>query len=71
MSKAPLPRIQSIAFDRHECPARAVIVTSHGLVRVEWLEVAADRCWFSCGTGDAKQEAVPAIERIEQNWRSK
>jgi len=47
-------------------PARAVVVTHHGLVRVEWLEVAGNRCWFSSGTGDAKREAVPAIEHIEQ-----
>ena len=37
-------------------------MTSHGLVRVEWLEVAGDRCWFSSGTGDAKREAVASIE---------
>jgi len=43
-----------------------VVVTHHGLVRVEWLEVAGNRCWFSSGTGDAKREAVPAIEHIEQ-----
>jgi len=28
-------------------------------------DVAGDRCWFSSGTGDAKRETVPAIERIE------
>jgi hypothetical protein len=59
------PRIRSLHFDRHERPARAVIVTLHGLVHMEWLEVAGDRCWFSSGTGDAKREAVPAIEHIE------
>jgi len=60
------PRIRSLQFDRHERPARAVVVTRHGLVRVEWLEVAGgDRCWFASGTGDAKREAVPAIEHIE------
>jgi len=35
-------------------------------VRVEWKDVAGDRCWFSSGTGDAKREVVTAIERIEQ-----
>jgi len=35
-------------------------------VRVEWKDVAGDRCWFASGTGDAKREAVTAIERIEQ-----
>ena len=44
--------------------------TTHGLVRVEWLDVAGDRCWFSSGTGDAKREAVPVIERIEQMCES-
>lgn len=71
MSEGIFPRIQSIRFDRHERPARALIVTSHGLVRVEWLEVAGDRCWFSSGTGDAKRDAVAAIERIEQMCRSR
>ena len=37
------PRIRSLHFDSHERPARAVVVTCHGLVRVEWLEVAGDR----------------------------
>jgi hypothetical protein len=65
------PRIRSISFDRHERRARAVVVTRHGLVRVEWLVVAGDRCWFSSGTGDAKREAVPAIERIEKMCESR
>ncbi|MFZ4779024.1 MAG: hypothetical protein ACOYM3_26965 [Terrimicrobiaceae bacterium] len=63
--RADYPRIRSLHFDSHELPARAVVVTRHGLVRVEWLDVAGDRCWFSSGTGDAKREAVPAIEHIE------
>ena len=44
--------------------------TGHDLVRVEWLEVAGDRCWSSSGTGDAKREAVTAIERIEEMCES-
>ncbi len=36
-------------------------------MRVEWLEVAGERCWFASGTGDAKREAVPAIEHIVKN----
>ena len=64
------PRIRSLAFDRHERPASAVVVTRHGIVRVEWLEVAGDRCWFSSGTGDAKREAAMAIERIERMCES-
>jgi hypothetical protein len=69
MSDSLFPRIQSIRFDRRERPARATVVTRQGIVRVEWVEVAGDRCWFSSGTGDAKREAVPAIERIEQMCR--
>ena len=60
------PRIRTIHLDRWERPLRATIWTKHGIVRVEWKDVAGDRCWFSSGTGDAKQEAVPAIEHIEQ-----
>ena len=66
MSEGGCPRIRSLHFDRHERPARAVVVTRHGLVRVEWLTVAGDRCWFSSGIGDAKRKAVKAIERIER-----
>jgi hypothetical protein len=62
---ADYPRIRSLHLDRHERLARAVVVTRHGLVRVEWLEVAGDRCWFSSGIGNANREAVPAIEHIE------
>jgi len=36
------------------------------MVKVVWKDVAGERCWFSIGTGDAKREAVPAIEHIEQ-----
>jgi len=70
MSKPLFPRIQDIRFDCRERPARATVATRKGIVRVEWLEVAGDRCWFSSGTGDAKREAVPAIKRIEQMCRS-
>jgi len=71
VSDSLFPRIQSIRFDRRERPARATVATRKGIVRVEWLEVAGDRCWFSSGTGDAKREAVPTIERIEQIWHSR
>ena len=64
------PRIRTIHLDRWERPLRATIWTKHGIVRVEWRDVAGDRCWLSRGTGDAKQEAVPAIERIEQMCQS-
>jgi len=47
-------------------PARAVVVTSQRLVRIEWFDVAGDWCWFSSGTWDAKREAVPAIKHIEK-----
>ena len=64
-ASSEVPRIRVIHFDCQRRPARATVVTRHGLVKVEWLEVAGDRCWFSSGTGDAKREAVPAIEHIE------
>jgi len=63
---ANYPRIRSIHLNRWERPRRATVWTKYGIVKVEWLEVAGDRCWFSSGTGDAKREAVPAIEHIEQ-----
>lgn len=58
-------RIRSIRFDRDERPTRATVWTKYGIVKAEWIEVAGDRCWFTSGTGDAKREAVPALERIE------
>ena len=64
-SRAEVPRVRVIHLDRQERPSRATVVTRHGLVKVEWLEVAGDRCWFSSGTGEDKREAVPAIKRIE------
>lgn len=70
MSEPLFPRIQDIRFDRQERPAHATVITQQGIVRVEWLEVAGDRCWFTSGTGDAKSEAVPAIERIAKMCRS-
>jgi hypothetical protein len=35
-------------------------------VRVEWKDVAGDRRWFSSSSGDAKREAIRAIQRIER-----
>lgn len=63
-------RILSIRFNWDERPLRATVWTNHGMVRVEWMDVAGDRCWFTSGTGDAKGEAVPAIEHIEQICQS-
>jgi hypothetical protein len=60
-----LPRIESLHFDHRENLKRARIQTRFGRVDVEWHNVSGDRCWFSAGAGDARQEAVPAIERIE------
>jgi hypothetical protein len=40
------------------------------MVKVVWRDVAGNRCRFSSGTGDAKLEAVPAIEHIEQMCQS-
>ena len=59
-------RISSIVFDRQERPLRATIITSTGTVKVQWMDVAGDRCWMTSGTLDAKKVAVPAIERIER-----
>ena len=70
MNSESCPRVRSLHFDSQQRPARAVIVTSQGLVRLQWLEVAGDRCWFSSGTGDAEREAVPTIEHIEQMCES-
>ncbi|MEI6036111.1 MAG: hypothetical protein WCS65_17740 [Verrucomicrobiae bacterium] len=67
---ANYPHIRSVHLNRWERPARAVVVTCHGYVRVEWLEVSGSQYWFSSGTGDAKREAVPAIEHIEQMCES-
>jgi len=64
------PRIRSILLNRYERPLRATIWTRHGIVRVVWKDVVGNRCWFSSGTRDAKQEAVPAIEHVEQMCQS-
>ena len=60
------PRIRSIHLNKWERPLRASVWTKFGLVKVVWKDVAGERCWFSSGTGDAKREAVPAIEHICQ-----
>lgn len=64
------PRIRTIHLNRHERPQRATVWTKHGTVKVVWKDVAGSRCLFSSGTGDAKREAVPAIEHIEQMCES-
>ena len=43
-SQTEVPRVRVIHFDRQERPARATVVAQHGLVKVEWLVVAGDRC---------------------------
>jgi len=60
------PRIRSIHLNRWERPKKATVWTKYGMVTVVWRDVAGSRCWFSSGTGDAKREAVPVIEHIEQ-----
>ena len=60
------PHIRSIHLNRYERPLRATVWTKFGMVKVVWKDVAGERCWFSSGTGDAKREAVPAIEHIGQ-----
>ena len=64
--RADYPRIRSVHLNRWERPSRATVWTKYGMVKVVWKDLAGNRCWFSSGTGDAKREAVPAIEHIEQ-----
>ncbi|MEI6036220.1 MAG: hypothetical protein WCS65_18290 [Verrucomicrobiae bacterium] len=64
------PRIRSVHLNRWERPRRATVWTKYGVVKVEWRDVAGCQCWFASGTGDAKREAVPAIEHIEAMCRS-
>lgn len=59
------PRISSLVFDRKERPRRATIITQHGTVKVQWMEMHGQRGWFSSGALEAKKLAVPVIERIE------
>lgn len=63
--KTFMSRISSIVFDKHEQPKRATLVTKLGPVKVEWMDVCGDRCWFTAGILDAKKLALPAIQRIE------
>ena len=70
MNVGDCPRIRSIRFDREERPLGASVWTRNGIVRVEWMDVAGDWCWFTSSTRDAKREAVPAIEHIEQMCQS-
>ena len=60
------PRIKSIHLNRWERPLRATVWTKYGIVKVLWKDVGEDRCWFASGKEEAKQEAVAAIEHIEQ-----
>ena len=64
------PRIRSIHLNRWERPLRATVWTRFGIVKVVWKDVAENRCWFATGTEKAKQEAVAAIEHIEQMCQS-
>jgi|GEM_PF-546451 len=64
------PRIRSIHLNRYERPLRATVWTKFVMVKVVWRDVGGESCWFSSGTGDAKREAVPAIEHIEAMCQS-
>jgi hypothetical protein len=64
------PRIRSIHLNWWERPKRAVIWTKYGMVRVVWRNVAGESRWFSTGKPKAKEEALPAIEHIEQMCQS-
>ena len=61
-----MARISSIVFDKRELPKRATVLTTLGTIKVEWREVAGDRCWFTSGNIEARKLAVPAIQRIER-----
>jgi len=63
---ADYPRIRSVHLSRWERTRRVTVWMKYGMVKVVLKDVAGNRCWFSSGTGDAKREAVPAIEHIEQ-----
>jgi hypothetical protein len=61
-----MTRIKSIHFDRKGRLKRSVISTSHGIVKAEWMDCCGEWSWFTTGTGNAKIEAVPFIEKIEE-----
>ena len=61
-----MARISSIVFDRHEQPLRATIRTTAGTVKVVWMDLHGDRCWFTSGTLSAKKLVAPVIARIER-----
>ena len=67
---ADYPRIRSVHLNRWERPQRATVWTTYVIVKVVWKDVAENRCWFATGTEKAKQEAVAAIEHIEQMCQS-
>ena len=64
------PRIRSIHLNRWERPLRATIWTKYGIVKVVWQDLHGESCWFSSGRLEAKREAVPAIEHVEQMCQS-
>ncbi len=61
-----MDRISSIAFDKHERPRRATIITSAGVAKAYWVEDYGDRNWFLTGPTEARKLAVAHIERIER-----
>lgn len=60
----PMTRITSIVFDEHEHPKRALIRTKYGTVKVEWVKIGGDRCWFTSGSLDATKLVFEAIQKI-------
>ena len=60
------PRLQTLSFSRRHRPLWASIRTADGIVRVKWMDVDGDWCWFSSGPPDGKKAAVALIERIER-----
>lgn len=61
-----MARISSIVFDKHGQLKRATVITAQGTVKVTWLNMDGDHCWFSSGLLEARRLAVEAIQRIER-----
>lgn len=59
-------RISLIAFDRKERLKRATIHTRAGIVKVTWVNMDGDSCWFTSGPLEARRLAVEAIQKIER-----
>lgn len=59
-------RISLIAFDRKERLKRATIHTRAGIVKVTWVNMDGDACWFTSGPLEARRLAAETIQKIER-----